>query len=320
MASLRWLRMMMVQAKAFEMLIEPGDNVLVENPTYSGSLAALRPLKCNLIGVETDEEGLCPNSLEQILETWPSQSPRPKILYLIPVGSNPTGSSIPLDRKKKIYLLARKFNLLILEDDPYYFLQYSSKRIPSLFSMDVDGRVLRFDSFSKILSSGLRVGFVSGPSPLITQLNLHEQASNLHTSGVTQMMVAKLMQKWKVEGFLHHVSSVGGFYLEKRNSFLSLCDRHLSGLADWSPPTAGMFVWLKLRNILDSNHLIKTKALDKKVLLVPGVAFSPAGPSKASNYVRASFSLATDQEMEVALSRLALLLREANQNDSHKKV
>jgi kynurenine/2-aminoadipate aminotransferase len=111
--------------------------------------------------------------------------------YTIPTGANPTGASLTLERKKTLYRLAQQYNLLILEDDPYYFLQFNPC-VPSFLSMDVDGRVLRFDSFSKILSSGLRVGFVTGPSELLNRLNLHTQASNLHPSGLSQAVVVKV--------------------------------------------------------------------------------------------------------------------------------
>lgn len=164
-------------SKAFEMLISPKDSVFVESPTYSGTLAILRPMDCRLIGVQTDEYGLIPNQFSELLERW-SDSPnsKPKILYTVPTACNPTSATILLERKQAIYELCRKHELLILEDDPYYYLQYAAQsRIPSYYSMDEDGRVLRFDSFSKILSSGMRLGFVSGPGPLIERIILHSQ-------------------------------------------------------------------------------------------------------------------------------------------------
>lgn len=161
------------------------------------------------------------------------------MLYTIPVGSNPTGASLSLERKKEIYKVAREFDLLILEDDPYYWMQFAAQRTPSFLSMDVDGRVLRFDSFSKLLSSGLRVGFVTGPPQLIERIELHQQASVLHSSGVSQALVAGLFNQWSAAhggdthaGFSAHCSGIVKFYRERRDSFLASAERHLAGLCE----------------------------------------------------------------------------------------
>ncbi|XP_037686943.1 kynurenine/alpha-aminoadipate aminotransferase, mitochondrial isoform X2 [Choloepus didactylus] len=148
-------------SKVFEMLINPGDNILLNEPVYSGTLQALHPLGCNIINIPSDENGIIPKSLKEILSKWKpedSQNPTkktPKFLYTVPNGNNPTGVSLTSDRKKEIYELARKYDFLIIEDDPYYFLQLNKSRTPTFLSMDVDGRVIRADSFSKVLSSGV---------------------------------------------------------------------------------------------------------------------------------------------------------------------
>ncbi|KAJ3585678.1 hypothetical protein NHX12_014397 [Muraenolepis orangiensis] len=159
--------------KVFEMLVNPGDNVLLDSPTYSGTLAALQPLGCNLISVTSDQHGMVPAALKEALSRWdPSEvhrpgSTAPRVLYTIPNGGNPTGASMTTQRKQEVYELARQYDMLIIEDDPYYFLQFDKPWTPTFLSMDVDGRVIRSDSFSKILSSGLRTGFVTGPKPLL---------------------------------------------------------------------------------------------------------------------------------------------------------
>ena len=118
-------------------------------------------------------------------------------MYINPTGANPTGTVLPLDRRRQIYEIASKYDLLILEDDPYYYLQFNNgNRVPSFYSMDVDGRVLRFDSFSKILSSGLRLGFVTGPKPLIERIMLHMQVSSMHTTSLSQFIAYDLLNKW----------------------------------------------------------------------------------------------------------------------------
>ncbi|XP_054239010.1 kynurenine/alpha-aminoadipate aminotransferase, mitochondrial isoform X1 [Indicator indicator] len=302
--------------KVFEMLINPGDNILLDTPTYSGTLAALRPLGCNIISVPSDQHGIIPKALKEILSAWSSDDVKnrshnlPKFLYTIPNGCNPTGNSLTTERKKEIYQLARKYDFLIIEDDPYYFLQFEKPWAPSFLSMDVDGRVIRTDSFSKILSSGLRIGFLTGPKPLIDRVVLHIQVSTMHTSTFTQTMVSQLLQQWGEKGFLEHIDRVVEFYRNQRDAMLNAAHKWLKDLAEWHPPTAGMFLWIKIKGISDTQQLIMEKALQKEVLLVPGGAFN-IDSSEPSSYVRASFSLCTPAQMDLAFERLAGLIKES---------
>jgi kynurenine/2-aminoadipate aminotransferase len=260
-------------SKAFEMCIKEGDYVLVDTPAYSGSLAGLRPMGCRFVEVESDKDGLDPKKLEAILDGWKG-SEKPRVLYTVPNGGNPTGASISADRRFELYKVAQRHDLLILEDDPYYFLQFAtldSKNLsPSLFSMDVDGRVLRFDSFSKVLSAGIRVGWCTGPKPLMERINLHGQSFNLHPSNIGQLFCSKLLDEWQLSGFHQHVDRVQRHYFAKRNMFVEAAKKHLTGLVEYEIPEAGMFVWLKLKKVTDSSKLIKERAVEKKVLLVPG--------------------------------------------------
>ncbi|KAI8834324.1 pyridoxal phosphate-dependent transferase [Chytridium lagenaria] len=292
--------------KTFDMLLTEESTLLVEAPAYVGSLAYLRPLGCKFAEVDVDGEGLVPESLDRILSGWEDASTKPKVLYTVPTGGNPTGASTTYERKKRVYELAQKHDFLIIEDDPYYYLQYGAARTPSYLSMDADGRVLRFDSFSKILSAGVRLGWVTGPPKLVERIVLHAQSTLLHTSGMSQMIVYHVLKKWGIEGFLAHTDSVATFYEEKAKVFLEAANKHLKGLAEWTEPTAGMFVWIKLLGVDDSSALI-VKAADHKVLMVPGFEFYP-NPRKTA-YVRASFSTATAQEIDVALGRLARVVR-----------
>ncbi|RUS23454.1 pyridoxal phosphate-dependent transferase [Endogone sp. FLAS-F59071] len=294
--------------KALEMCIEPGDNVLIETPTYAGILAHMRTLPCKLIDIATDANGIIPSSLEHTLSAWPDTKTIPKILYTIPSGSNPSGSSAPLERKREIYKLASMYNVLILEDDPYYYLQFVTPRIPSYFSFDVDGRVLRFDSISKILSGGMRIGWVSGPKALLDRINIHTSVTNLQPSGVPQVMVYGLLSHWGYEKFLAHVGNVAQFYKDKRDVFLRCAERRLKDVAEWTAPTAGMFVWIKLLGITDSNNLITTKAREKKILALPGVLF--LSNPLPTPYIRISYSNVTEEEMDEGLRRLAELVVE----------
>ncbi|XP_034086292.1 kynurenine/alpha-aminoadipate aminotransferase, mitochondrial isoform X2 [Gymnodraco acuticeps] len=302
--------------KVFEMLVNPGDNVLLDAPTYSGTLAALQPLGCNLINVSSDQHGMIPAALKEVLSRWdPSEvhkpgSTAPKILYTIPNGGNPTGASMTTQRKQEVYELARQYDMLIIEDDPYYFLQFDKPWAPTFLSMDVDGRILRTDSFSKILSSGLRIGFVTGPKPLVDRVVLHIQASTMHTSTFTQLMVSQLLHSWGQDGFLQHIDGVIEFYRKQRNAMISSADKWLKDVAEWHTPSAGMFLWIKLKGIADTQQLIMEKALEKEVLLVPGGVFM-INSSDPCPYVRAAFSLSTPEQIDEAFRRLSSLIKEA---------
>lgn len=316
-------------AKLFDALVTAGDSIIVEGPTYSGTLAFLEPLGCKIATVPTDTSGLQPEALAALLRGWDvaRDGKKPRVLYTIPTGSNPTGASLTLERKRAIYEIAREHGLLIVEDDPYYYLQYSDKRTPSFLSLDVDGRVVRTDSFSKILSAGIRVGFVTGPAELVERICLHNQASIMHNSGLSQTLVLALLRHWRAgekeaagadalgPAFEAHLARVQRFYAAQCDAFFAAADRHLranadgsgDALAEYGRPSAGMFVWLKLRGVADTSDLIMREAVKAKVLLVPGGAFFPGAPP--TPFVRAAFSTATAAEMEEAMQRLGALLR-----------
>lgn len=292
-------------------MINDGDSILIENPTYTGCLSFLKTLQCDLADVTTDAYGIVPESLEYMLANWPESNPsgkkdqaRPRCLYTIPSGGNPTGATATLERKQAVYNICHKYDVLILEDDAYYYLQYGSERIPSYLSLDVDGRVLRCDSMSKILSAGLRIGWISGPKPLLDCINMHTMVTNLQPSGVPQVMAYQLLEKWGHDGFFNHVDEVAAFYRQKRDEFVECLDRRMKGRAEWVVPNAGMFVWLRLLGgITDSCDLVMKKALKENVLAIPGVAFMPQG--EKTEYVRVSFSNVTKENMDEALRRLA---------------
>jgi len=150
-------------------------------------------------------------------------------MYVNPTGANPTGKIYSLERKKRIYELCCLKDILILEDDPYFYMQFSDHRVPSFFSMDVEGRVLRMDSLSKILSSGIRLGFISGPKPLVERIMLHMQVSVVHASSLSQVITSELLGAWQEEGFFKHLDNVRDFYRKRRDVMVAAADKHLKG-------------------------------------------------------------------------------------------
>ncbi|TFK49721.1 PLP-dependent transferase [Heliocybe sulcata] len=294
--------------KAITAILNPGDAMLIESPAYAGVLPMFE--HCEQVEVDTDADGINPASLRSIMQNWPAGKPTPKVLYTVPFGSNPTGSTTTLERRKEILSLAREYNFLIMEDDPYYYLYFGeAARPPSYFTLELEepevGRVLRFDSLSKILSAGVRIGFATGPEPLLTAMDMHTAMANLQVSGLTQVMVSTLLNSWGYDTFKIHTLNVSNFYREKRDIFERYMRKYLTGLAEWSAPEAGMFYWFKLLlggEEEDSETVIRTKAIERGVLALPGTVFMPN--ARKTGYVRASFSLLDEPEIEEAIRRL----------------
>ncbi|ROL46732.1 Kynurenine/alpha-aminoadipate aminotransferase, mitochondrial [Anabarilius grahami] len=272
--------------KIFEMLVNSGDNVLLDAPTYSGTLAALQPLGCNIINVPSDQHGMIPEDLGKVLARWDptdTQKPgstAPRVLYTIPNGGNPTGASMTYERKQEVYesvLLPQKLQ------QPLFHVRQTR---------------------------GLRIGFVTGPKLLVDRVVLHIQASTMHTSTFTQLIISQLLHNWGQTGFLSHVDGVIEFYRSQRNAMLTSADKWLRDVAEWHCPMAGMFLWIKLKGIKDTQRLIMERALEKEVLLVPGGVFN-INSSDPCPYVRAAFSLSTPQQIDEAFRRLADLIKDA---------
>ncbi|XP_071553047.1 kynurenine/alpha-aminoadipate aminotransferase, mitochondrial-like [Panulirus ornatus] len=301
---------------AMEMMLNPGDPVLVEQPCYTGALSIMSPHSPRFLPVEADEYGLRPDSLRAALSPWNPQDIRqatqgvPKFLYTVPTGSNPTGVVATEERRREVYKIAQMYNLIILEDDPYYFLQYHGKSFaPSYLQLDADGRVLRFDSFSKVVAAGLRVGWVTGPKPLIRKLNLHKGAAVISTASMSQVIISELLALWGDEGLDQHTHYLRQYYVAQRDAMLQAANKYLTGVCEWSVPTGGMFLWLKVCGVRDTWTMLLERGLEKRVMLVPGQGFM-VDSTKPCQYLRASFSSTTPEEMDKGLCNLAQLIKE----------
>ncbi|KAL0576845.1 hypothetical protein V5O48_005142 [Marasmius crinis-equi] len=335
--------------KAIKSIVNPGDPVLLESPTYATVLPTLHSLHCSQIGifrpaVQTDEDGVSVPHLRSILETWPKGKPKPKVFYTIPTGSNPTGATATTERRIEVLKLAREHDFLILEDDPYYFVYYGdTPRPPSYFNLEAKlaetegtevGRVVRFDSFSKLLSAGLRIGWASGPEPIIDVMIQFTMTVHIHTPSMTQMLTYTLLSSpsWGHDGLLVHAERISQFYRQKRDAFEALMQKYLGAgatsedapLAKWTKPAAGLFFWFEI--IVDkstggnSETLIRTKAFQNGVLALPGAVFLPGNEQGKTGYVRASFSLLDEGHAEEALKRLRKTILQARNEFSRGKL
>ncbi|WFC99755.1 tryptophan transaminase [Malassezia yamatoensis] len=321
-------------SKAISILFDPEDTVLVESPVYPGVLPELVTHKVQVCGVESDHQGLSAKALRETLQNWNTSEKTkhlryPKAVYTVPTGANPAGTTASTERKREILAIAREFSILVLEDDPYYFVSFENltedasnqERALSYFELENEqgselgyGYVLRFESFSKILSAGIRLGFACGPKPLINAMVALTASTNLHASGASQAIVGELIHYWGVDGFLRHVANVAKMYMERRDMFGRQLDRILGAesekpLATYVTPVAGMFYWIKLHLPPtpdapegDSYQVISQKALEFGVLAMPGAAFF--ADKRKTPYVRASFSLIEPDEANEALLRL----------------
>jgi len=311
-------------SKAVDALMEDGDSIIMGEPGYPGFLANTSPKRAHVAAIPMDADGLIVDEIERTLANWDSLYPGkrfPKLVYCVPVGCNPSGATMSQDRKVHLVRLASQYDLIILEDDPYYFLTLTEdtpeqlaaewtdvkawNAPESMYKLDSEGRVLRFESMSKVFAAGLRVGYVLGPTPLVMRIMLHSQASVLHCSTTTQMIVYTWLLSQQFSGLLTHVRKVRSLYRSQRDALLAALEQHLQGKCTWNVPTGGMFVWITTK-CPDTFDLIMRKAPEAKVLFVPGQSFSVT--NSPSNCVRASFSVVPPEQLMEGMRRLALLL------------
>ncbi|KAJ1978394.1 hypothetical protein H4R35_001925 [Dimargaris xerosporica] len=327
--------------KALGLLTEKGDTLLLEEWTYPAAVDAAQSHGLNLEIISMDKDGMVPDALDAMLSQWPAERARPKAVYLVPTGQNPTGITMPLARRQALYQLAQKHNLVILEDDPYYYMQYPayhspearaaapvdsytpkgmSNLIPSFLRLDVDGRVIRMDSFSKLMGPGLRLGWVTASAKFCHYLQLRGETTTQSPAGLSQALVTELLtHKWGDAGWAGHVQRIQEHYTQKRDHFLDMVEKHLKGLVDYVAPEAGMFVWLRVllpQDAQDTEGIMEKMFQDlvnAKVLIVPGYFFLGQADrilKKDAPYFRTSFATAHPSLYEPCLAKLGKVLRQ----------
>ncbi|KAL2194753.1 TdiD protein [Corynascus similis CBS 632.67] len=302
--------------KAFQVFTDLGDPVMLE----TGVSAFLRADGHELVEVCSGPDGVDPSDLERVLSAWPENRRHPTVLYTVPTGSNPTGRSCSETNKARILRLAKRFNFMIFEDDAYYFLNFEedqSKRARSYLSLEREvngetGRVMRFDSLSKIVSSGMRLGILTGPAAAVQKVVKITENINLQPTTTSQVLALTLFRHWGYTGFVEHCAQAASFYRVKRDAFAAAAERHLRGRATWEVPRAGMFFWFRLLlppGADDSLELLRRKGIESRILAIPGTAFFP-NPRRAP-HLRASYSLVSEHDMDEACRRIAKLVDDA---------
>lgn len=276
-------------------LIEPGDVVLVENPTYLAALQGFALAGARVIPVPCDEEGMLPDALAELVARE-----RPKLLYTIPTFQNPTGRTLPAARRAEIAAIAARLGLWLLEDDPYGDLRYEGRELPWLAAHPgAEDRTALLGSFSKVMAPGLRLGWLRAPAALLRGAVLAKQSADLHTSTVDQLAAAQYLRAVDLDA---HVARVRDAYRIRRDALLSGLAAALPPGSTWNRPEGGMFVWARLPEGHDATALLRA-ATARGVAFVPGAPFYAHDPDPRT--LRLSFTTHTPKEIEEGLRRLA---------------
>ncbi len=286
----------------------PGDKIIMSEPSYPGTLSAFKSFTDNFITVPIDSNGMRTDIVQDRLKDIErAGEPMPKMIYTIPNGHNPGGVTLSLERRKHIIEIANRWDLIILEDDPYQLVELDNKaKAPTIQSLDTEGRVVRLDSFSKIFAPGLRIGYASGPVEIIRQFVLFKQSANLHTSSFIQIVLSRYLQKAGFQGFSKLIRKNCEMYRNNREAMVAAAKKYLPAEVKYNIPGSGMFIWFELPQQCDARRMIDQQCEELKVLLVPGNAFS--SQNGLANYMRASFSMVTPEQIDEGIKRFAKMI------------
>lgn len=277
-------------------LINPGDRIIVESPTFLGAIQTFKMYQAELIEAEMDEHGLVIADLEEKIAQY-----QPKFIYTIPTFQNPTGRTLPAERRKQIARLAEKYGVIILEDDPYAALRYAGEAQPSIKSFDRANRVVKLMSFSKTISPGLRVGAAYAPAEIIAKFNLGKQGQDVHTSNLTQGLVCEYI---KEGAYFDGIAANCAYYAGKLDAMYAAAQKYFPKGTKLVRPEGGMFLWAELPEGIDATALFE-EAVRRKVAYVPGTHFYAHGGH--DNTLRLNFTMADEAQIEKGMQLLGEL-------------
>ena len=295
------------------LLINPGDKILTERPTYLGALQAWAAYQARYVTVPIDQDGLRTELLEEALRAGP------KFMYILPNFQNPGGVTLTLERRMTLVQMADHYGVPIIEDDPYGQLRYSGDHLPSLVQLDCEnlesraidgkgyltGNIMYTSTFSKTLAPGLRLGWIVAPVDVIARCVQCKQGMDLHTSTFTQMVAYEVARDGRLD---QHVKLIREVYTERRNVMLAAMDRYFPSEVTWTRPDGGLFLWAWLPEHIDTAELLVEAVESQRVAFVPGHAFYPDGSGK--NTMRLNFSMARPEMIEEGIRRLGTVLKE----------
>ncbi len=288
-------------AKVF---LNPGDMVIVEEPGYVGGLGAIRNYQGERLPVPLDADGLRTDLLAARLRKLKKEGRQPKFAYIVPNFQNPTGICMSLARRRELLALAQKYNFLIIEDNPYGEIRFEGEPLPSIKSLDTEGRVIYLGSFSKTFIPGIRVGWLVADEPLVQKLACAKQATDLCSNSLGQRVAYRFASCGYIDA---HVNTLSERYKFKRDLMLSCMEKHFPAGVTWTVPQGGFFIWVTLPEGMNARDLL-LKAIDRKVAYVDGAGFYVNGNGK--NTARFAFSEACPEKIARGIAILGQLMHE----------
>lgn len=282
-----------------KVMCDEGDTVITEAPSFIGSLNSFKSYNGHIVGVPLENDGVDLNALEDALKS----NRNVKLIYLIPNFQNPTGLCTSFEKRKAVYGLAKKYGVMILEDNPYGMTRFAGEPIPSIKTLDKDGLVIYSGTFSKVLSPGIRVGYVCAPKPVIQKIVVCKQVSDVHTNILAQMICHEFMTKYN---WSEHLKMLPAVYRKKCELMLSEMDKHFSKKITYTRPEGGLFIWATLPEDCDMPAFCKKAVSEYKIAVVPGNAFMISESDKTSSF-RLNFSTPTDEQIVKGIEILGKL-------------
>jgi 2-aminoadipate transaminase len=285
-------------------LIDPGDVIVAEGPTYPGAVPTFGAYEADVVQIEMDADGMRVDLLEETLDRLEREGRTPKFVYTVPTFQNPAGVTMALERRRRLVRLAAERELLVLEDNPYGLLRYEGDPLPPLYALDRGEYVIYLGTFSKILSPGLRLGWTAAPRPVLEKLNLAKQGADLCSSTFGQHFVVEYFAQrdWrKLLGALRDL------YRRRRDTMLDALAEHLPPETDWTRPAGGLFIWATLPSYIDTTDLL-ARALREHVAFVPGRAAFLDGRGGSS--MRLNFSGVDDAALREGVARIGQVVHE----------
>ena len=287
---------------ATKCLVNEGDTIIVEEPSFIGATNAFRSYGAHLAGVPVQPDGMDLDRLEQVI----AQNKNVRMIYTIPTFQNPMGVTMSVEKRRRLYEIALKNKILILEDNPYGELTFDGTKMPTIKSMDTEGIVLYSGSFSKILAPGLRLGFLCAPRAIIQKIVVAKQVSDVHTPVLTQLLATEYMKRYDLDAL---IASMRTTYAHRCSVMLSAMDEFFPSDITYTRPGGGLFIWCDLGHGLDTLALSK-KAIEQKVVYVPGNTFI-VDMDQPCSALRLNYSTMTDDRITEGIRRLGIVFHDA---------
>jgi len=287
-------------------LLDPGDVVVCEAPTYPGAVPTFCAYQAKVVQVTMDRDGMRTDELSSTLDELERAGHRPKFIYTVPNFHNPAGVTLSLERRHELVRIASERELLVLEDNPYGLLRYEGSPLPTLRSLDEEF-IIYAGTFSKILSPGVRLGWTTAPAPVLAKMNLGKQAADLCSSSISQYFVSAYFESVHPPSWEEYVRSLIEIYRRRRDVMLDALAEHFPREAEWTHPQGGLFIWATLPDYIDTTDLL-ARALEEHVAFVPGRAAFVDGRGGSS--MRLNFSGVSEDEIREGIRQIGEVVRE----------